>query len=324
MKKLIIKNINKEISDSLIWEMAYSGCVPAFYEYAYRAKSKLEPRSKLGKLHKSLKNSGIKLPELAAINSLPKIELLKCSRELTLITPKLYEAPLRALVSHLNSDKNNKLLIEERLGLKVGHVIDDLNKKRFRFTKNDEKLKNRDYYELKASILFLNWFLIKPTYIRPNVNNISYLFSPIDIKDSNLLSRASFLDKLGAVRKLKSYEVSYVKNKLQKNDASKRFIRLSSNELDTYLTNLSTEKINTISRLYSAIYEMDLINNEILDKLPIFILLNKRNFQTYPQILKLYRLGYKRMLHLRFLKNECLDLMVDKKLKSYLKKLINH
>lgn len=324
MNKLIIKNISKEVSDSLIWEMAYSGCVPAFYEYAYRAKSKLEPRSKLGKLYKSFKVSGIDLPELAAIVVLPKTELLKRSRELTLITPKLYDTPLRALVSHLNSDKNNKLLIEERLGLKIGHVMDDFNKKRFRFTKNEEKLKNRDYYELKASMLFLNWFLIKPTYIRPHVNNVSYLFSPLDIKDSDLLSRAAFLDKLGAVRKLKGHEVSYLNNKLLKNDTSKRFIRLSSNELDTYLKNVSTEKINNISRLYSAIYEMDLINEDILDKLPIFILLNKRNFQTYPQVLKLYRLGYKRMLHLRFLKNECLDLMVDKKLKSYIKKLINH
>ena len=83
----MIKNISKEISDSLIWEMAYSGCVPAFYEYAYRAKSKLEPRSKLGKLYKSLKVSGIDLPELAAIVVLPKKDLLKRARELTLITP---------------------------------------------------------------------------------------------------------------------------------------------------------------------------------------------------------------------------------------------
>ena len=35
---------------------------------------------------------------------------------------------------------------------------------------------------------------------------------------------------------------------------------------------------------------MELVDDEILDRLPIFIILNKRNFQTYPQILKLFKL----------------------------------
>ena len=161
MSKLIIKNINQEISDALIWQMAYLGCVPAFYEYAYRATKKSGPKSKLASLHKSLLSSGMDIPLLTVIMSMPKNELLKRSRELTLISPKLYKSPVRALTTPLNSEKNNKMLIEERLGLKVEHIIDDINKKRFRYTKSEEKLSNRDYFELKASLLFLNWFLVK-------------------------------------------------------------------------------------------------------------------------------------------------------------------
>ena len=324
MNKLIIKDINKEISDALIWEMAFLGCVPAFYEYALRAKTKTSPRSKLKKLYLTLKSSGAEFPEFAVIETMPKIKLLKLAKELTLITPKLYKAPVRSLVSPLNSEKNNILLLQERLGFKIEHLVDDLNKKKFRFTDNDKKLSNRDFYEIKASLLFLNWFLIKPTYIRPNVNNITYTFSAANIKQFDLLKRSTFFESLGALRKLKSHEISYVNNQLQKNDTSRRYLRLNSNKLNTYLKNTSEGKVNNISRLYSAIYKMDLINKDILDRLPIFILLNKRNFEVYPQVLKLYKLGYRRMLHLRFLKTDCLDLMYDEKLRSLISRLISH
>lgn len=324
MSKLIIKDIGKEISDALIWQMAFLGCVPAFYEYAYRATKKAGPKSKLPNLHKSLINSGVDIPLLHIIQALPKNKLLRRSRELTLVTSKLYKSPVRALISPLNSEKNNKMLAEERLGLKIEHIIDDINKSRFRFTKNEEKLINRDYFELKASLLFLNWFLVKPTYARPNIKNITYMFSTKNIRESDFLSRSAFFERLGSLRKLKSYEISYLKNELYKNSSSRSYIRLSSSQLNTYLNNISKDKINSISRSYSAIYEMDLIDNEILDRLPIFVMLNKRNYQSFLQITKLYKLGYTRMLHLRFLRDECLQKMLDKKLKPIINKLIIH
>lgn len=322
MSKLIIKNINQEISDALIWQMAYLGCVPAFYEYAYRATKKSGPKSKLASLHKSLLSSGMDIPLLTVIMSMPKNELLKRSRELTLISPKLYKSPVRALTTPLNSEKNNKMLIEERLGLKVEHIIDDINKKRFRYTKSEEKLSNRDYFELKASLLFLNWFLVKPTYARPNIKNITYIFSSKNIKESNFLTRPAFFERFGSLLKLNSHEITYLNTKLYKNNASRYFISLVSTQLNTYLNNISKEKVNNIMRSYSAIYEMELVDDEILDRLPIFIILNKRNFQTYPQILKLFKLGYTRMLHLRFLEKNCLEIMQDKKLNSIIGKLI--
>jgi hypothetical protein len=324
MSKFIIKDIGKEISDALIWQMAFLGCVPAFYEYASRATRKAGPKSKLASLHKSLINSGVDIPLLAIILALPKNELVRRSRELTLITSKLYKSPVRALISPLNSEKNNKMLAEERLGLKIEHVIDDVNKSKFRFTNNEEKLINRDYFELKASLLFLNWFLVKPTYARPNIKNITYMFSMKNIRESDFLSRSAFFEKLGSLSKLKSHEISYLKNELYKNSSSRSYIRLSSSQLNTYLNNISKDKINSIARSYSAIYEMDLIDDEILDRLPIFVMLNKRNYQSFLQITKLYKLGYTRMLHLRFLRDECLEKMLDKKLKPIINKLIIH
>lgn len=324
MSKLIIKDIGKEVSDALIWQMAFLGCIPAFYEYAYRATKKAGPKSKLVNLHKSLVNSGVDIPLLTLVLALPKNELIRRSRELTMISPKLYKSPVRALISPLNSEKNNKLLAEERLGLKVEHIIDDINKSKFRFTNNEAKLLNRDYFELKASLLFLNWFLVKPTYIRPNIKNITYMFSTKDIRQSDFLSRSAFFERLGSLRKLKSNEISYLKNELYKNDSSRCYIRLSSSQLNTYLNNISKDKINSISRSYSAIYEMNLIDGEILDRLPIFVMLNKRTIQSFPQLAKLYKLGYTRMLHLRFLREDCLEKMLDEKLRSIISKLIIH
>jgi len=54
------------------------------------------------------------------------------------------------------------------------------------------------------------------------------------------------------------------------------------------------------------------------------MLLNKRNFSMYKTVEKLFRLGYTRMVHLRFLNQECIDLIMSKKLVKSLKRDVTH
>ena len=49
--KIIFKDLNKEISDALIWDLARNFCLPAFYEFALRARNKSSAGTKLIKLH---------------------------------------------------------------------------------------------------------------------------------------------------------------------------------------------------------------------------------------------------------------------------------
>ena len=44
--KIIFKNLGKEISDAIIWDLAYNLCTPAFYEFAIRAKTKVFPKTR--------------------------------------------------------------------------------------------------------------------------------------------------------------------------------------------------------------------------------------------------------------------------------------
>ena len=175
MEKIIFKNLSKDVSDSLIWDLAYNFSSPAFYEYAIRAKTKVVPQKNLPKLHKHLSSAGISLPSMHVLKSQSINHLREEASKLTLVHPKIYDAPVRALTSVINSQKINKLLLQERLGLKIEHIVSDLNKKKFRFTNDESQLTSRELSALKASFLLLNWFYVKPTYLRPNVNSLSFI-----------------------------------------------------------------------------------------------------------------------------------------------------
>ncbi len=314
MEKIIFKNLTKDISDSLIWDLAYNLCIPAFYEYAIRAKTKVIPKNNFSKLHKHLSSAGISLPSIHILKSQPINQLRKEASKLTLVHPKVYNAPVRALTSVFNSQKINKLLLQERLGLKIEHIVSDLNKKKFTFTNDESQLASRELSALKASFLFLNWFYVKPTYLRPNVNSLSFICLPRDVTEYNKGGASALIKK-----KSISKNQPFIKLKLENKKLGSDFLTLYSNQLRLFLRSLSSEKINTILRLYKLIYDINIVDNATIDKLPIFILLNKRNYPMYKTIERLYKLGYTRMIHLKFLNEECIKLILNEKLTKALK-----
>ena len=196
--KIIFKDLNKEISDALIWDLARNFCLPAFYEFALRARNKSSAGTKLIKLHKYLVDNGYDLPSLAQIRVQPIKNLKIKASELTMIHPNVYDAPVRSLVSVFNSNKINKFIVQERVALKVGHIVKDINRNNLRFTNYESQLTNREMHAIKTSFLYLNWFLVNRTYKRPNVNIVRYLCSN-DLLNVYLESGISgFISKIDA------------------------------------------------------------------------------------------------------------------------------
>ena len=113
MEKLNFRNIEKHISDAIIYDMASNYCVPALYEYLRRIRSRINSQhtSKYKKmfrdikrLHANFSKTHKKFISLNHLLSLSSKEITIEAKKLTLITPKLYDAPVRALVSPVNSD----------------------------------------------------------------------------------------------------------------------------------------------------------------------------------------------------------------------------
>ena len=115
MKKLIIRNIENDVSDATIFDLASNYCIPAFYEYLNR-EAKVRRNSpttlKAKNMHKNLKTLHQKLhathknfPHLTYLLSMPLNKIREESIKLTLISSRLYDSPVRALVNPFNSGK---------------------------------------------------------------------------------------------------------------------------------------------------------------------------------------------------------------------------
>tara|TARA_B100000674_G_scaffold498917_1_gene540385 strand:- start:1877 stop:2878 length:1002 start_codon:yes stop_codon:yes gene_type:complete len=328
MKKLVLKNLEEEISDAIIYDMAINNCIPAFYEHLRRLRSRIHAQhtSKykkmlrdLKKLHNAISSTHKNFQSLNYFLASSTRDINKESRKLTLITPKLYEAPLRALITPINSDYINRSLMSQKIGYKIGHMVDDLNKSKFRF-EDAIKLSNRQTYEIKASILYLNWFLVKPVYIRPVVGHMKYTFNSIMVKNYTSMSTVSFLNMFRAREKLSKKELDFLVEKIGRKEA-KYFIRCDSDKLRHYLGHIPKNRLKTITRLYNTLYKMDLVESETLDRLPIFIMLNKLSESDYKFVKRLFDLGYNRLIHLRFLTDQSYELMQDKKMQQIVSKL---
>jgi len=328
MEKLNFRNIEKHISDAIIYDMASNYCVPALYEYLRRIRSRINSQhtSKYKKmfrdikrLHANFSKTHKKFISLNHLLSLSSKEITIEAKKLTLITPKLYDAPVRALVSPVNSDYINKSFMSQRLGYRISHMTNDLNKGKFRF-EDEIKLSNRQLYEIKASILFLNWFLVKPVYIRPVVGFMKYSFNSITVKNYTSMTTVAFLNLIGARQKLTNRELNYLEEKICRKEG-KYFIRSDSDKLRNFLDGTPSNRLKTIRRLYKSIYKMGLIELELLDRLPIFVILNKLSESDYRFLKRLFDLGYNRLLHLRFLEDKSFELLQDKRLQEITLKL---
>lgn len=331
MNKLIIKNIENQISDAVIFDLALNYCVPAFYEYLYR-EAKVRRNSsgtiKARNMHKNLKTLHSKFnvthnsfPNFSFLLSMPLNKIREESLKLTLISPKLYDSPVRALVNPFNSRYINHSIISQKLGYLVGHIVDDVNKKKFRF-EDEKKLNNRDFSQITASILYLNWFLTKPVYKRPIVGNMKYPFQPKFVNRFESITLKEFINQIDKGSNLNQNEKKYLIKSLSL-EGSSAFITLNSDKLRTFLSNSSLSKINNMKRLYLAIQNMEIIETDLLNKLPIFVVLNKLSFNDLVLFKRLANIGYNRVLHLKFLENESIKLMKDQKLNRILDKCFN-
>tara|TARA_X000000368_G_scaffold417235_1_gene413068 strand:- start:2123 stop:3121 length:999 start_codon:yes stop_codon:yes gene_type:complete len=331
MNKLIIKNIENDISDAVIFDLASNYCIPGFYEYLKREANarRNSPNTKKAKdMHKNLKTLHSKFntthnsfPNLASLLSMPLNKIREESLKLTLISPRLYDSPVRALVNPFNSRYVNQSIISQKLGYLVGHIIDDINKKKFRF-KDERKLNNRDFSQIIASILFLNWFLTKPVHKRPMVGNMKYTFPPRFVYRFDSISRKKFINQIDQGNNLNQNEKEYLINSFSLKGSS-NFITLNSDKLRTFLSNSSLSKINNMKRLYLAIQNMGIIETDLLNKLPIFVVLNELSFNDLVFFKRLVKIGYNRVLHLKFLENETIKLIKDQKLNRILNKCFN-
>lgn len=333
MKKLKLKNIEKEISNSVIKDMAENLCLPAFYEYLrrYRAVSSFNAKQTskqkrmlrdLKRLHQKFTSTHRNFSTFYHFQTISMSEINEEAKKLTLISNKLYESPVRALVSPLNTWQVNNSFMKQKLGLKVGHIADDLNKNTFRF-EDEEKLDKNQMMKIKASVLFLNWFLVKPVYIRPVVGFMKFTFNPKLVKDYESMRARRFLNFLGASKSLTRSEnellISHIKGR-----EGKYFVRYDSDKLGNFLNTTSEKKLRNIKRLYNAIYQMGLVENDFIDRLPIFVLLNKYSLGSDYKILKkLFDIGYNRMLHLRFFETDASELMMNGKIKKVILKMLS-
>ena len=110
--------------------------------------------------------------------------------------------------------------------------------------------------------------------------------------------------------------------KLKKRDLFNHInnVNLLNEELEK--TDQLLSKINNMKRLYLAIRNMGIIETDLLNKLPIFVVLNELSFNDLVLFKRLAKIGYNRVLHLKFLENESIKLIKDQKVYILMTKTI--
>lgn len=323
--KLKIYNIEDQITDSTIFDLADNFCVPAFYEYLrrYRAvntsSKKADAMSKnIRKLHHKYSSTHKEFPLLPTVLSQSLSNISEESKKLTLISKRTYDAPIRSLVNPFNSAYLNKSLLSQSLGYKVAAIIDGVNSKRFRFN-DHKKLSTREYSQILASILYLNWFLTKPHYKRPMVGYMKFLFNPKIVSLYLKNKPNKFIDLIlkDSYLSVKKEDRAYLKE-LVSLDEFEDFIILNSDKLKNFIINIPNPRLNTLKRLYKANIKMGLIDDDLLQRLPMFVLLNDISWSDFPYFKRLFKEGYNRVSHLRFLNDQTIKLIKDKRLSRIL------
>ena len=165
--------------------------------------------------------------------------------------------------------------------------------------------------DLILSIIWVNWHLKTTAYRRPPSKKLQFFFTSEEVKNFQLLPKAKFLKSI-------SMDTNEGKKIVDNEDALK-FIRLASVELAYILNRMSSVKISNLKRLIYILKNLNVIDQELLNFLPIYSLINKRSYTAFGAIKRLHEAGYTRILHADILSENFINLLSNKKVLSALK-----
>ena len=309
-RKLRIEN--KAFSDAQIFKLADLGCYPAFCEFSIRAFKKDSLLKKHSRLENKYLLEKMHMPEYKGLfaTGLPKFKAKAAL--LTAFHTKLYQIPLRFFVSPLNGSELNKALLSQKFEIKLKDIVFNVNIKKLSLNElNNQDLSSKSMNDLILSIIWVNWHLKTTAYRRPPSKKLQFFFTSEEVKNFQLLPKAKFLKSI-------SMDTNEGK-KIVDNEDALIFIRLASVELAYILNRMSSVKISNLKRLIYILKNLNVIDQELLNFLPIYSLINKRSYTAFGAIKRLHEAGYTRILHADILSENFINLLSNKKVLSALK-----
>ena len=287
---------HKDLTNSSLYNIAYMGCIPAYELYSYKAKTRQPLQKKQKILRKTLLSRGISLRIAGKPGDKTSISLID---ELNTWNPFIESFPLNALVNPLNGKFLNFSLLVEKDKSSIKDIVYGVNLGKLRLA--GELLDNKDLGRIKASIVWLNWFLKKQTSSKPLSSNLDLLLSD-ESRDKE--SYSNFISSFEEGLREKIENISIV----------------ISNELLTFLTRLPKSHLERLQRLYQ-------IHNEINSKdnlkgiFPSYAILSERDLDQLIIMEKLHLLGYRNINQLIFLDREITPLVLDQGFVKKIKKI---
>ncbi len=283
-------NLTRDISDSLLFKLAFMGNVPALELYTNRAKRKKALVNNKLRLRKALSQRGIPL----SLIETPSPKLVK---ELTKWHTFLGDIPLSSLVNPLNTNRTNLKLLQEKKLIK--DIYYGINLKKIKLI--GDLLDSRDMSTVITSVVWLNWFLKNHTSQRPNSPNLDFLYREESGGTSLSVNFISSLDE-------------NLKKEL------KLLVNIMSHELIALVNSYSDTVLRRLQNMYHLHIETSK-SGEIKWVLPSYTILREDNIENLVIIEKLHLLGYKNLNHLVFLDRRITPYLFDKNFIEKVKKL---
>ena len=299
MKPLRIRN--KEFTDSQIFKLANLGCTAAFAEYGLRSFSKNSISKKFDTLERKYKEA-FKLPLSRSGYQRSKLFFGTEAKKLVRIHKRAYEVPIRFLVNPIASNTFNKIILSASIDKKVKDFVFKLNLDN-EIKINDTSLTKTQKRELKFSIIWINWFLNRPAYKRPDARFLNYYFNK---KELNQIE--NYRRNIGTVCNLKKSSVK----KIERYQDPVSFIRLSSPQAAVLARSLTKANVTKLQRLYYIFKSLNVVQKDLQLFLPIYSILNTANYQTGIKLInKFFNIGYTRILHAEIFSDGFLDILRD-------------
>ncbi len=298
---------NTILNDKFVLFLIDQGCMPAYYYY--RAK-----QSRIGDRHwiirvRKLKNK-IEKKFNFSINEDANYALLEKSKILK-IHQKILDLPMRALIYPFNGDKLNQKLYQ----FSTRDTIRDFKREisNGSLKKRDIKFTAADHNNIRRSIIWLNWFIFDENIMKKTtrIENVDLCLSQDAVHVFAIDGFPGLLEITKKnKRKLKECFDKFPDNK----QACMSFLSLASIELNSLLNyRMSPIRLENLFRCYQYFIDS---HSKPTDKrrMPNYYMYNPNILKTQKYLELLYKLGYMRMQHMKFLDSKNANIVRDKEI----------
>ncbi len=298
---------NTILNDKFVLFLIDQGCMPAYYYYRSSI-SRSGDRFwtvKVGKLKKKIEKKFNFL-----INEDPHYALVQKSKILK-IHQKVLDLPMRALIYPFNGNTLNQKLYKFSTSDTLREFKRDiangsLKKREIRFT-------SADHNNIRRSIVWLNWFMFDENIMKKTsrIENVSLCLS----QDAVTVFAVEGFDGLYKISKKNKRKLMACFRKFPDDkQATMSFLSLASMELNGLINfRMSPLRLENLFRCYQYFIDS---HSKPTDKrrMPNYYMYNPNILKTQKNLELLFRLGYMRMQHMKFLDSKNAEIVRDKEI----------